>query len=204
MPVTNPLLMKTLRNPAATLISLMLLVITPDAFSQLSNGGVHAYFGVDADTRNAYVKYGPSTGNIASDDWFGPMSGNTRGVIDTSNAAYYKSQLQANRNITFSKGMAVPMYTKVNNTLWLDGIYARDHVSQRNILGTVTARDSSSFSGGSKNGDNPSTWAGATASVDDKIDFIDVYAHMRRNGLTVTDSLWFFSSVSTAGTSGSR
>ena len=38
--------------------------------AQLTNGGINANFGVDGDTRNNYVKYGPTTGIIASDDWF--------------------------------------------------------------------------------------------------------------------------------------
>ena len=59
-------------------------------FAQLSNGGTNAYFGVDGDTRNNYVKYGNVSGLIASDDWFSssPFSFN---VIDTSNAANYYS-----------------------------------------------------------------------------------------------------------------
>lgn len=186
------------------LITLLMLVSSLRSFSQLSKGDIQSGFGVDADTKAGFVKYGPATGLITTDDWFGPMTGTSRGVIDTSNAAFYKAQLQANKNISFSKRMSVPMYSKVNSTLWLDGIYARDYISQRNTLGIVIAKDSTSFGGGSKNGEHPASWSSTTFSVADKTDFIDVYAHMRRNGLTVNDSLWFFSSVTTTGTSGSR
>ena len=130
-------------------------MLTQNAYSQLTNGGVTGYFGVDADTRAAYVKYGPTTGSVGNDDWFGPMTGANRGVIDTSSASFFRTRLQVNLNTSFTKGMAVPMYTKVNNTLWLDGMYARDHITRRNAAGVVTGRDTTSFGGGSKNGDDP-------------------------------------------------
>ena len=197
--------MKTyLSRKSIPLVTLLMLGLIFQSFSQLSKGGIHADFGVDADTKAGFVKYGPSTGLISTDDWFGPMTGLSRGIMDTSNAAFYKTQLQANKNISFIKRMFGPMYSKVNNTLWLDGIYARDYISQRNLTGAVISEDSTSFIGGAKNGDHPATWSSTTFSVPDKTDFIDVYAHMRRNGLTVNDSLWFFSSVSTAGTAGNR
>ena len=198
------LTMKTLTKHSITITGLLLVMLTPGAYSQLSNGGVHGYFGIDADTRAAYAKYGPTTGSVGNDDWFGPMTGANRGVIDTSNASMFRTRLQLNINTSFSKGMSVPMYTKVNNTLWLDAMYARDHISRRNAAGLVTGKDSTSFSGGSKNGDNPSSWTSSTESVTDKIDLIDAFAHMRRNGLTVNDSLWLYSAVTTTGTSGAR
>ena len=86
-------------------------------FAQLNNGGINAYFGVDGDTRNNYVKYGPSTGLIASDDWFSSsISGNN--IIDTSNASYFLSTLQGGANIGFNKRMSVPLYSKLNGKLW--------------------------------------------------------------------------------------
>src|SRR5688572_13361280 len=78
------------------------------AHSQIDNGGLHAGFAIDADSKAGYLKYGPSTGSIASDDWFGPTTGSFTGVIDTSNSAFYKSQLQSNKNITFAKRMIAP------------------------------------------------------------------------------------------------
>ena len=64
--------------------------------------------------------------------------------------------------------------------------------------------DSTAFSIASKNGDNPTNWMGGTKSFPDKDDLVDVFAHMRRDGTNVHDSLWFFTGVSTVGTSGSR
>src|SRR5688572_21158653 len=101
--------MKTLISHSITITSLILVSLTQNAYSQLTNGGLQGYFGIDADTRAAYVKYGPSTGSIASDDWFGPMTGANRGVIDTSNASQFRTRLQLNINTSFTKGMSVPM-----------------------------------------------------------------------------------------------
>ena len=205
MPMNNPLFMKNnLLFKTISLISLLLSLTYLHSSAQLSTGGIHSYFGVDADTRAAFVKYGPTTGSIGTDDWFGPMSGANRGVIDTSNAASYLTDIQANKSISFIKRMSVPMYSKVNGSLWLDGIYARDYNNQRNALGTYTGRDTTAFGGGSKNHTNPGSWVTYTASPADKSDIIDGFAHMRRNGLNVTDSLWFFTGISTLGTAGSR
>jgi len=109
----------------ATLVLLIACLFSLPAFSQLNNGGLYSYFGVDADTRSNYMKYGLQTGAVASDDWFAPsLSGNN--VIDTSNAAYYRSVLQAGTNFSFNKRMLVPLYSKINGKLWLDAAYGRD------------------------------------------------------------------------------
>lgn len=195
MPKINLISMKTYIQTAKLSIStLVLMFLSVHSIGQLTNGGVQANFGVDADTKAGYLKYTSALGLLSTDDWYGPMTGTGRGVIDTSNFATYKLSLINKKNISFTKRMSVPMYSKVNSTLWLDGIYARDY----------TDKDTTSFSGGLKNGDDPSSWSGVTSTVSNKADFLDVFAHMRRNGLTVSDSLWFFSSVSTLGTSGAR
>ena len=182
-----------------------LILLHCSAFAQLSNGGFHAFFGVDGDTRGGYLKYGPQTGSIASDDWFSSSSLSGNNIIDTSNAAYYRSQLQAGNNISFIKQMPVQLYSNMNGRIWLDAIYSRDYIVQLNSSGSVIASDSTAFAGGCKNGDDPSHWTGATSStVPDKTDLIDVFAHMRRNGKNVHDSLWFFTGASTVGVAGAR
>jgi len=187
-------------------ICLLLFLITLhcSALAQLNNGGFHAFFGVDGDTKGGYLKYGPQTGSISSDDWFSPSSLSGSNVIDTANAAYYRSQLQAGNNISFVKRMPVLLYSNMNGRIWLDGIYARDYIVQLNTSGSITASDTTAFTGGCKNGDDPSNWTGATANVPDKTDLTDVFAHMRRNGRNVHDSLWLFAGASTIGIAGSR
>jgi len=177
-------------------LSLLLAGLFPlSGFAQLNNGGLYANFGVDADTRSNYMKYGQLTGAVASDDWFSPsLSGNN--VIDTSNAAYYLSLLQAGTNASFNKRMAVPLYSKVGGKLWLDAAYGRD------FSAAASLKDSTTFTGSDKNGDNPSIWTGGVSSFPNKNDLVDVFAHMRRDGITVHDSLWLFAGATTYGTSG--
>jgi hypothetical protein len=178
------------------LVIVFLIVLHLEGLCQLNTGGFHAGFGVDADTRAGYLKYGPATGAISSDDWFASPTASGTNIIDTSNAATYRSLLQAGNNISFSKRMAVPLYTNVNGRIWLDAIYTRDYITG--------STDSTTFTGGGKNGDDPANWHGIASSIPDKTDLIDVYGHMRRNGINVHDSLWFFTGAAIVGTSGSR
>lgn len=166
------------------------------SLAQLTNGGINAYFGVDGDTRNNYVKYGPATGSIASDDWFS-SSPSGKNIIDTSNAAGYLAILQSGQNIGFNKRMSVPLYSKLNGKLWLDAVYGRDYIATNPLF------DSTAFGSASKNGDNPVNWTGAITNLPDKNDLVDVFAHMRRDGVNVHDSLWFFTGASTVGNTGS-
>ncbi|MDP4216555.1 MAG: hypothetical protein Q8927_10160, partial [Bacteroidota bacterium] len=179
-------------------LGLLAAVLLPcSAFSQLNNGGLSAYFGVDADTRSSYMKYGIQMGSLAGDDWFSPsISGNN--VIDTSNSALYLSLLQGGANLGFNKRMSVPLYSKINGRLWLDAVYGRDYVA------TNPLTDSTAFTIACKNGDDPGVWVGGSTNFPDKNDLVDVFAHMRRDGTSVYDSLWLFTGVSTVGTSGSR
>jgi len=181
-------------------VSILLLIagfIPLSTLAQLTNGGTNAYFGVDGDTRNNYVKYGTTSGLIATDDWFSSSS-TSYNVIDTSNAATYLSLLQGGANLGFNKRMSVPLYSKMNGKLWLDAVYGRDYISTSPLF------DSTVFSIAAKNGDNPTNWLGGSSNIPDKNDLLDVYAHMRRDGTNVHDSLWLFTGVSTVGTSGSR
>jgi hypothetical protein len=180
-----------------TLLLIALCCIPFFSIAQLNNGGRYANFGIDADTRTNYMKYGIVTGAVASDDWFAPsLTGNN--VIDTSNAATYLSALKAGGNFSFNKRMSAPLYSKVGGRLWLDAVYGRD------FSAAASLKDSTTFTIACKNGDNPTNWAGGVSNFPDKNDLIDVYAHMRRDGVTVNDSLWLFTGVSTFGVTGSR
>src|SRR5882757_6089449 len=180
--------MKTLALPFLLLAAL--LPFTGSA--QLNNGGLNAFFGVDADTRSNYLKYGPLTGAILSDDWFAP-SGVGNNVIDTANSASYLSLLQSGANLSFSKRMSQLLYAKINGRLWLDAAYGRDYEAAASL------KDSTTFTIAAKNGDNPNVWLGGLASTPNKNDLVDVYAHMRRDGLTAYDSLWFFTGITAYG-----
>jgi hypothetical protein len=185
--------MKTL---ISTLVCITFL-LPLSTFAQLTNGGTNAYFGIDGDTRNNFVKYGNVSGLIPTDDWFSSSS-SQYSVIDTSNAAMYNAFLSGGGNMGFNKRMSVPLFSKINGRLWLDAVYGRDFVATSPLF------DSTVFSIAAKNGDNPVNWLGGTSNIPDKNDLLDVYAHMRRDGLNIHDSLWLFTGVSTVGTAGSR
>jgi hypothetical protein len=93
--------------------------------------------------------------------------------------------------------MNVPLYTKSNGILLLDAIYMRDHTS---ALGS----DSTCFGSAAKNGVDPRVWDGRPSNIPAKTDFVDTYAHFRRNGTKAKDSLWFYTGVSTVGVQGER
>jgi hypothetical protein len=166
------------------------------AQSQINTGGLHANFGVDADTKASFKNYGPAVSFANSDDWFALTGAFGQGVIDTTNASYYKSLLQNNKNISFNQGMSKPEYSNVNGRLWLDAVYARDYAK-------YGGKDSTCFTSG-KNGDNPASWTGGIRTLDPDNDIVDAYAHLRRNGSNATDSLWLFGAVSTMGNATDR
>ena len=174
----------------------ILLFLSVSVYSQINTGGFHANFGVDADTKSSYKKYGPAPSSSSGDDWYALTGATGKGVIDTFNASYYKSKLQNNNNISFSQRMSQPLYSNVNGKLWLDAVYLRDFVSG-------PGKDSTAFSYG-KNGVSPSQWDGAEKVVNKDYDIVDAFAHFRRDGATGHDSLWFFTGMSTIGNATGR
>lgn len=94
------------------LLSFLLSLCAITAFSQLDSMGTHVNFTIDGDTKTGHSKLGPPVATIYdNDDWFsiGPHSGIGRSIIDTSNADWYRAQLQAGENISFVKRMSVPV-----------------------------------------------------------------------------------------------
>jgi len=173
-----------------------LSIFCANGFAQFTTGGVNANFSIDADTRAGYKKYGPAASGGNVDDWFASAGLGGTGVIDTSNAAYYRSQLQANKNISFFRNMSSAMFAQSNGKILLDAVYLRDY--------SAIGKDSTAFGTAAKNGDNPNTWDCRPSNVPSKDDIIDGYAHLRRDGSTVTDPLWLFAGVSTQGVNGDR
>ena len=179
------------------------------SYAQLnSNGGRHAGFSIDADTKAGYAKYFPAdTPYYHEDDWFADAAygGRGRGVLDTTGAALLKQQLQGGQNLSFIKRMSQSPYAvmpyvpagaaSATEQVWVDAIYFRDYVDT----------DQTSFTTASKNGANPNTWKGGATSVGAKADIVDAYTHVRTTGRNpATDSVWFFAGVSTRGVNGSR
>ncbi|HEX9955975.1 MAG TPA: hypothetical protein VGA96_01925, partial [Fibrella sp.] len=176
------------------------LLYTVYSFAQ-NTPQVIANFGQEGDVNANYRIPTSGTFNAAgTDDWFyrAAYPGTGRGIIDTTGTAALRAFYQNtanNRNITFTKRMATPNYTVVNNRLWLDGLYIRDN----------NKTDSSAFLTSNKNGDNPATsWTAGVSQVTPKNDIIDAYVHARRDGSTVTSPFWLFGGVATDNIQGSR
>ncbi|WP_345270198.1 beta strand repeat-containing protein, partial [Nibrella viscosa] len=166
------------------------------SFAQTTQPTVIANFGVEADLYANFRQAGTFTA-AGTDDWFFRTiyPGVGRNVIDTTGAAALRAFYQNtanNRNISFTRRMSTPLYTVVNNRLWLDAVYARDN----------TKTDSTSFATSNKNGDNPANWTSGVTQVTPKNDIIDSYVHARRDGTTVNDPLWLVGGVVTDGTTG--
>lgn len=206
----------------AVLCCLLTVFMLP-AIAQKGSGGLnsrgarHVGFNVDGDTRVGQAKIFPKDSSYYyEDDWFvtpgyvPDAAGRGRGVIDNSNAASLKAQLQlagAAGNISFTKRMSTPPYDimfylppdsvfpRVAPQFWVDGVYFRDYVDT----------DATSFLTGAKNGSNPNTWNGGTSSVSGKADIVDAYCHVRTSGINPrADSVWFFGGLSTRTTDGAR
>jgi hypothetical protein len=166
---------------------------------QITTPVIRAGFGVDADLRANYFNGFIQSGN---DDWFNNgTAGTGRFVIDTTGAAKilagYMSDVAPypKRGAALFRSMSVPPFSVVNNRLWYDAMWVRDH----------HGKDSTVFSAGSnKNGDSPETWTGAFQGLPDKNDILDIFMHMRRSGPTTNDSLWFYGALSLDNVTGNR
>ena len=167
--------------------------------SQITTPIIKAAFGVDADLRANYFNGFIQSGN---DDWFNNGTAGTGNfVIDTIGAAAHVASYLSDvspwpiRMRPVYRSMSRPKFTVVNNRLWLDAIFVRDH----------HGNDSSVFTSGSdKNGMSPANWTGGIQGIPDKNDILDVFMHVRRAGPTTTDSLWMFGGISLDNTTGNR
>jgi hypothetical protein len=174
------------------------VIIFNRSTAQVTTPQIKARFGVDADLRSNFFNGFVQAGN---DDWFTLGASSTAGisVIDTTGAAFTLSRYNthpATRNLPLFREMSVPQFTVVNGRTLIDAVFIRDH----------HGADSSVFAAGSnKNAMNPADWTCPVAqSVPTKNEILDMYMHVRRDGVKTTDSLWFFGGLSLDGTTGNR
>lgn len=174
---------------------ILFFFLTNHAYSQIITSSINANFGVDADLSSNYFNSNPSLNG--DDDWFLLGAGAGIGVIDTTGASAIIAKYATDpsfRYSSFVRRMSVPTFSTVNNKLLMGAAFVRDY------HGT----DSTSFSG-SKNGDSPGIWySPQTQPVPNKNDILDVMMHLRRDGPSMSDSLWLFGGVSIYGTTGDR
>ncbi len=169
-------------------------------------GKIEGGFGVDGDLAADTALHGAAaaTSGKPSDDWFRcrnvkyPLNG--VGIIDTTGTYLYKSLLRssttARQNLVFTQPMAVPKLSRSNGAILLDALYARDQadVDKTSIIGP----------GGVKLIDDPGSWTIGSSSMGGKTDILEFSSHIRRNGNTVFDSLFFYYGVAVFGTTGSK
>lgn len=156
-----------------------LVISSGNVLAQYTNGLI-SRFGIDGDVMANARLQGTWTAS-GSCDWFNTAAGTGFGVIDTSGAATLKAQLMTGQNITFVRGMSVPKFSVKDNMLLLDAKYARD------FFGNSAGNDRTIFTNGAKNGDVPTSWGTnpTGASLQDKVDIIDAYTYMWRNGTNI-------------------
>jgi Secretion system C-terminal sorting domain len=165
--------------------------------AQITTPAVKANFGVDADLNPNYFN-GSFIGT--SDDWFkNTRQGTGQFMIDTAGAAgmvanYFSNP--ASRMASFSRLMKPAFYSTVQNKLVIDAVFHRD----------FHGNDSTVFAlGSNKNGMSPATWScPVTQNIPDKNDILDAFAHVRRDGASITDSMWLFGGISIQNTNGNR
>jgi hypothetical protein len=179
---------------------LVFLFIAGSATAQITTPVIKAGFGVDAELRANFFNGFNQAGN---DDWFATTSvvgpGLGTFIIDTTGASYIISRYGSDpafRQLPFFRGMRYPQFSVVNNKLLIDGIFIRDHHGD----------DSTVFASGSnKNGMSPGSWSTPISQgIPDKNDILDMYMHVRRDGVNLTDSMWMFGGVSIDNTTGNR
>lgn len=165
-----------------------------DAKAQITTPVIKAGFGVDGDLLSNYFNGAVQTGN---DDWFLNSSGNF--VIDTSGAASIRALYNSNassRLVPFIKRMQMPQFSVVSNRLMFDAVFVRDHHGDDSTVFASTSN---------KNGMSPISWTCPVAqSVPDKNEILDVYMHVRRDGVQNTDSLWMMGAIAIENTNGNR
>ena len=160
----------------------------------------HTNFGVDSGVYSGVMLFSTDTNNLI-DDWFKGLT--AFGVIDETvpflnpKSPSLGGQLGDRNNDAIEIRMSHPVYSIVNNQLWVDAVFVRDQNTNGNF------KDSNVFTGGSdKNIDNPSTWTVTKADVPQKNDIIDVFGHVRREGASVDTDEWIFLGASTRNANG--
>jgi len=197
--------------------TLLLLVITQTTtYGQLvGSSAVKGNFGIDGDIYANLLQFSNiavppvpiGTPAAGTDDWF-VNSGGGLGVIDESMPYPIINNTAFSRRQSVTTPTSPYPYPVVNGYLWVDAVYGRDTYVKGG------GAETSYFAGsGDKNSDNPSTWSiGLSGSVPQKDDIIDVFAHLRGEGLKdpsssdprVYTTLWAYAAASIAVTNGNK
>ena len=187
---------KMSRSILKGLLLLIFCNLSFSLFGQIDNTGcVGANFGVDAGLFSGVVEWGDGTPASGTSDWF--IGANGRGTISETNTNSIQSLLQSGGNPIFTERMSHSLSSIKDGQILIDAVFARDH------FGGTGHIDHTSYETASKNGEDPAIWDCGQANVLGKNDMIDVAGHMFRDGLALTDDLWFFGVINRAEPGGS-
>jgi uncharacterized repeat protein (TIGR01451 family) len=181
------------------LLTAILLLGSTSLYAQQGNASNFSIYGD--------VYSGVPTQSAFSDDWFqgwitvpatgALVKGGGNGMIDESQTTKFRDSTLAKKNNAFIARSPYNQYKELNGFLLYDAVYGRDHVD----FGSGTGgRDKSAFKGSSgKYVDNPmEKWdLGTDEIVGGSVDLVDVYAHLRRQGVAITDNMWLMLGAST-------
>jgi len=191
-------MMLKLLKPYNLLFLLIALLLLGSTSLYAQNPGDPSNFSIRGDIYSGT----PIPTSPLSDDWFQGTTGN--GMIDESSKASFLDITVNRRNLPFTARSPYNQYKELNGFLLYDAIYGRDYVD---FNSAGLGKDKTAFTGSSgKNGDNPQTdWStSVNESVPSKNDLVDVYAHLRRAGLTLGTNMWLTMGVSTLSNTGSH
>jgi hypothetical protein len=185
-----------------------LLLSVQIGMSQTYSPGLAGKFGIDADMISNARTQGTFTG-AGSHDWFKFGTGTGIGIFDTVGAAAQKVLISAGQNYSFAKPMQYSRYSIQDGTIQMDALYVRDyfglstHVNNHDRTAYIAANGISN-----KNNQDPSTWSTQVGPVPNKVDLIDVYLNMSRQGNSLNSAspspLFLYVGASTIGTAGDR
>jgi len=175
--------------------------------AQIFSGGVRSNFGVDADILANILTIGTGTSS-GLDDWFKLTdNGSGFGFIDTSNAQslfdFYSNA--ANINTVFEKRSNFgyqATFGSGSNKRFIDAVFSRENFGGTNAAGNFA--DSTVYVIASKNGEAPSIWSPGVGNVANKNDILDIYGLCQRNGLSYSDSIYFFAGLTLNSNTGAR
>jgi hypothetical protein len=132
------------------LFFVFLLTLAATVNGQIDNTGcVGANFGIDADFYSGLLQFGThgAVSATGTTDWFQGSTG--RGIIDETNKAAIQTQLQTVGNPALEVRMSYPIFSRVDNRLWIDAVYGRDY------FGGTGYTDATSYTSSAKNAQDP-------------------------------------------------
>ena len=166
------------------------ILLVQTAASQF-NPGLGGRFGIDGDILHNQRAQGsfPAAG---SHDWFSNHTSGGLAIFDTAGAAFAKNRLMAGENYSFARVMQYPYYSSHDSTLQVDGLYIRDYfgINKTSMTLDRTAFTTTTSGGANSNAMAPASWTTNPSglAMPSKVDLIDIYVSMYRDGTSISST----------------